>query len=203
MRIPGRPSWIAAGDFDHNGFQDLVVSLSDLHQVALLLGVEGLFESPQIIPVGQGPQFVAVADLDADGYEDLVVSNQQDDTLSLLRGLGDGTFDPPQVVTVGDQPLGVVIGDFNQDHAADLAVMNAGSDDVSVLLATGIGGFFRSLFLAERTTYDSFGTPRITGPGSDGIMDTSDDSTLSKSAHGNPYAFTGREYDSEFRGQHT
>jgi len=62
---------------------------------------------------------------------------------------------------------------------------------------TEVGGFFRSLQLAERVTYDSFGSPRITGPGPDGLMDTADDVVLPQSAFGNLYFFTGREWDPE------
>ena len=64
-------------------------------------------------------------------------------------------------------------------------------------LTSETSGFFRATNLKERITYDSFGTPRITGPGPDGVMDTADDVRLSQSAYGNPYAFTGREYDPE------
>ncbi len=55
----------------------------------------------------------------------------------------------------------------------------------------------RTLTLVERSTYDSFGTLTLTGPGPDGLMDTADDVTLPQSAYGNPYAFTGREFDPE------
>ena len=64
-------------------------------------------------------------------------------------------------------------------------------------LVSETGGFFRGLFLAERVTYDSFGMPTITGPGPDNQMGTADDVSLSCSAYGNPFLFTGREYDCE------
>ncbi|MBI4355286.1 MAG: RHS repeat-associated core domain-containing protein [Candidatus Omnitrophica bacterium] len=51
--------------------------------------------------------------------------------------------------------------------------------------------------VVERYRYESFGQPTILGPGPDGLMDTADDVTLSCSAYGNPYLFTGREYDCE------
>jgi len=55
-------------------------------------------------------------------------------------------------------------------------------------LVSETGGFFRSLFLAERYTYDAFGQPTITAP---------DGTPRATSAFGNPYLFTGREYDPE------
>ncbi|MBI4354932.1 MAG: hypothetical protein HY597_00595 [Candidatus Omnitrophica bacterium] len=51
--------------------------------------------------------------------------------------------------------------------------------------------------VVERYRYASFGNPTILGPGPDGLMDTPDDVTLACSAYGNPYLFTGREYDCE------
>jgi len=64
-------------------------------------------------------------------------------------------------------------------------------------LVSETSGFFRALNLKERYTYDAFGTPRLTGPGPDGLMDTGDDVVLPESAFGNPYLFTGREWDAE------
>jgi RHS repeat-associated protein len=64
-----------------------------------------------------------------------------------------------------------------------------------VALTSETHGFFRSVVLAERTTYDSFGTPTLLGPGPDARLDTADDAILPASAYGSPYAFTGREYD--------
>ncbi|MBI4354931.1 MAG: hypothetical protein HY597_00590, partial [Candidatus Omnitrophica bacterium] len=51
--------------------------------------------------------------------------------------------------------------------------------------------------VVERYRYTTFGQPTILGPGPDGLMDTPDDVTRSCSAYGNPYLFTGREYDCE------
>jgi RHS repeat-associated protein len=50
----------------------------------------------------------------------------------------------------------------------------------------------------ERYEYDVFGQCTVhTGPGNDGIWMTSDDPLATASAKGNPYLFTGRNYDSE------
>jgi RHS repeat-associated protein len=49
--------------------------------------------------------------------------------------------------------------------------------------------------VVERYRYESFGLPRILGPGPDTLMDTPDDEVLPASAFGNPFLFTGREYD--------
>ncbi len=103
-----------------------------------------------------------------------------------------------------DQPLA-----FVRDDSGDCTPSDAVGflEQVRTLQTDGLGsitslvsetsGFFRGLNLKERYTYDSFGTPTITGPGPDGQMDTADDVVLPESAFGNIYFFTGREYDPE------
>ncbi len=66
-----------------------------------------------------------------------------------------------------------------------------------VALASETEGFFRTVQLRERVTYDAFGTPRFTQAGPDGLADTADDVLSDRSAFRHPYAFTGREWDAE------
>ena len=103
-----------------------------------------------------------------------------------------------------DQPLAFVHDDSGDCTPADAVGFR---EQVRTLQTDGLGsvtslvsetsGFFRALNLKERYTYDSFGTPTITGPGPDGLMDTADDVLLPQSAYGNLYFFTGREFDPE------
>jgi RHS repeat-associated protein len=52
--------------------------------------------------------------------------------------------------------------------------------------------------IVEAYSYDVFGTPTIyTAAGADGLWRTTDDTTASVSAIGNPYLFTGRRFDDE------
>ncbi len=104
-----------------------------------------------------------------------------------------------------DQPL-ALLRDTNADCRPLVDAVGFGEPIIELLadglgsitaLTTQVGGFFRSTLLAERITYDSFGTPTLTGPGPDRVMDTGDDVVLACSAFGNPYLFTGREYDCE------
>ncbi len=104
-----------------------------------------------------------------------------------------------------DQPLG-----FFRDTNADcnpFVDFGGFGEPIVDLLGDGLGsrvalaaethGFFRAVFLTERYAYDSFGMPTITGPGPDNQLDTGDDVTLTESALGNPFLFTGREYDTD------
>ena len=71
----------------------------------------------------------------------MAVTNQNDNTVSVLLGKGDGTFQPQQTYPVGNSPVGIVVADLNGDRLADLAVTNQTDNTVSVLLGNGDGTF--------------------------------------------------------------
>ncbi len=118
---------LAAGDLDGDGRADLVV-LQDPGTANVVLSQKGRrFAAPVPLPTGRQPRAAALADLDGDGKLDLVVGNCGDDSVSVLRGFGDGTFAPPRsfattLAGVGRCPLAVVAADFDGDGRPDLAV---------------------------------------------------------------------------------
>ena len=63
-----------------------------------------------------------------------------------------------------------------------------GQGSITSLVSETGGGGGRGLFVAERYTYDSFGQLTVTDPAG---------TPRAVSAFGNPYAFTGREFDPE------
>lgn len=65
--------------------------------------------------VGKTPVSVATADFDGDGRLDLVVANHDENSVSVLRSLGDGTFAPKIDYATGDEPISVVAGDWDGD----------------------------------------------------------------------------------------
>jgi Flp pilus assembly secretin CpaC len=107
--------------------------------------------------VGAGPVGVAIADFNGDGHPDLAVANQ-DGTISILFGNGDGTFIseatpcalqsciqlPPVVsgtTTTNAVPSAIVAADFNDDGFVDLAVTDSANNRVLVLSGDGKGNF--------------------------------------------------------------
>jgi type II secretory pathway component GspD/PulD (secretin) len=107
--------------------------------------------------VGKGPVGVAIADYNGDGHPDLAVANQ-DGTISILFGNGDGTFQAeaspcslptciqiPGVTsgstTTAAVPSGIVTADFNGDGFPDLAVADSANNRVLVYLGDGKGNF--------------------------------------------------------------
>jgi len=97
--------------------------------------------APVVYSTGNNPISMATGDFNGDGKTDLVVANEDDNTVSVFFGNGNGAFSLQITFAVGNQPDAVVTGDFNGDGKADLAVVNAGDDDVSILLSNGNGTF--------------------------------------------------------------
>lgn len=156
-----RPSFVAVGRFNGDGFDDLAVANVDSgiaqyspmspNTVTILLGDgAGSFTraagSP--IPVGIRPVSVAVGRYNPDGYDDLAVANADSNTVTILLGNGAGGFAQAtgSPVAAGSYPASVAVGRFNNDGVVDLVI--AGGDtfggEVRVLLGNGAGGFVQA-----------------------------------------------------------
>ena len=146
ITVPG--VWdIAAGDFNGDGRQDLVLTDSFGNNVWVLISNgEGTFQPPVPYAASYEPCAVTVRDLNGDGKLDLIVSNPGGlPTISVFLGKGDGTFHPhvdyyaDNAISSGFLQARVAVGDLNGDGKPDLA-MTVGNG-VSVLLGNGDGTF--------------------------------------------------------------
>lgn len=136
------PVAVAAGDFNQDGRQDLVVANQTDGTISILLGNgDGSFGAKTDIAVGTAPSGVALADFNGDGLLDIAVTNSTDNNVAILLGNGDGTFQAPVTYPTGNLPAAIVTGDFNGDGHTDLAVVNQTDGTVSILLGNGDGTF--------------------------------------------------------------
>ncbi len=144
--LDGTPTAIVVADLDNDSRLDIVVAIED-DEISVFKGVgDGNFDpiSPDNLPAaGDTPIGVAVADFDRSGAPDLAVLDS-DDTITLLRGLGDGNFEPfsqSNIETGGTGSIRIGVGDFNGDQKQDIIVLNAGSTNLTLLLGNGDGTF--------------------------------------------------------------
>jgi len=148
--IFNEPILVAAGDFNHDGAQDLAVTCVQAlcgGGIEVLLGKgDGTFRSASTYPVPNSPEFgLSVADLNGDGNLDILVTEYLGSAVAVLLGNGDGTFQP---VLSSPAPVGgeaIRVGDFNNDGVPDAAFDIAGFPDsyISVLIGNGDGTFRR------------------------------------------------------------
>jgi len=83
---------------------------------------------------GKTPLSIVSADFNNDKKFDLAVTNNDDNTISVLLGKGDGTFQSQIKYSTNNAPASITSYDFNGDGKSDLAVANFGSNDISIFL---------------------------------------------------------------------
>ena len=90
----------------------------------------------------QGPNQVISADLDADGILDLVTVNSTNNSISIMKGQGNGLFGrPTKIALPGQTPYSVAAGRLGGGSTPDLVVANLASSSLSVFYADGKGGY--------------------------------------------------------------
>ena len=129
------PLFVAVGDFNGDGKQDLATANEGSDNVSILLGDgAGSFSAATNLRAGTSPRSVAVGDFNGDGQQDLAVANSNSNNVSILLGDGAGNFSAATNFGAGSSPRSVAVGDFNDDGQQDLAMANRLSNNVSILL---------------------------------------------------------------------
>jgi hypothetical protein len=134
---------VAAGDFNGDGHQDILMSFINAGNGLYVLPGrgDGTFGEPIASAPNESFTTIAVADFNGDGKLDVAAAVQGADFVSVFMGKGDGTFGSETDVPAGQSIYSIVAADFNGDGKPDLAVANAQSKGVTVLLNAGNGTF--------------------------------------------------------------
>jgi hypothetical protein len=167
------PQALVAGHFTGAKHLDLAIANKASDDVSVLLGNgDGTFQAAQSYPVGTHPTSIVTGNFHArdDGIQDLAVVNQDDGTVSVLLGNGDGTFQTQvQTPPIGTSPGALAAGDFNGDGRTDLAVADTAAAAVTVLLGLGNATFTAPGAIAS-TDFQS--TPLLADINGDGVPDS-------------------------------
>jgi FG-GAP-like repeat len=147
----GAPAELDVGDFNEDGFDDVVATLAESGNVSVLLGdgmltgdftlVEGTSRF-KTLTIGSSDSAktqrdVKVGDLNGDGHADVAVTVAGLDAVAIFSGDGEGGFSGPTLVGTGtgSAPGRLALGDLNGDTVDDLAVVATGSGQIIVLLS--------------------------------------------------------------------
>lgn len=117
---------LAVGDLNEDGWDDIVAGNSSTNQVSVFLNNgSGAFPSKSSYSEGStnvSMTSITIADFDGDGHQDVAVVNNDDNSISILKGAGDGTLGSPTEIRVGTDPMYITSADFNGDGSPDIAV---------------------------------------------------------------------------------
>jgi len=139
------PIAIAAGDFNRDGFVDLVVANAQSQDASVLLGKgDGTFQPALNLDAGSLDPLsrVAVADFNGDGIADFVVSDIGGASVAIVLSNGVGSFNARPSLLKGIPTWAAAAGDLNGDGIADLVVTkNLVPGAIQALLSHGDGSF--------------------------------------------------------------
>jgi len=126
---------VASGDFNGDGYSDLVASDSGSASISILLANgDGTFQTPTYYSAPKNAA-VRVAALTGSGHPDLVISAG---SVAVRLGNGSGQFGAP-LATAASGARDAIVADFNLDGKPDLAVTSPGG--LQILLGNGDGTF--------------------------------------------------------------
>ncbi|QDU68327.1 FG-GAP repeat domain-containing protein [Engelhardtia mirabilis] len=144
--LPGKPAGLAVGDLDLDGVVDVVVTLPNLAQVAILYGLSGGGFAPAVThATAAEPVAVTLGDLNGDGRLDIAVACRGSIGVTLLLGKPTGgLFTAGETWATGlapgsHEPAAVTLADLDRDGDLDVAVGHRAGGFVGVRLGDGDG----------------------------------------------------------------
>lgn len=138
------PQGVVAGDFDNDGFPDLIATRAFGNAAIVLKGLgDGTFAAPTLQPfnITAAGGAVLLRDFNNDGKLDFVVALNNGFTTSLGDGAGGFSDAVPTLLLTTLPDKNIETGDFNNDGNLDLAEPTSSGRAVMVMLGNGDGTF--------------------------------------------------------------
>ncbi|MCA9065565.1 MAG: VCBS repeat-containing protein, partial [Planctomycetaceae bacterium] len=164
------PLWSSSGDFNEDGFEDLVVSAyaSSTLNVYFNLGNGSFNSSPLVLPTAAGHTNLHVADINGDSHLDIIAGHTASGGVSVRLGNGAGNFGAHTFFPTGAWVHAIDVADINGDGNQDIVSVNYNAQTISVLAGNGNGGFTEVNEFAGTTGMSSV---RIADFNQDGKLD--------------------------------
>ena len=164
-KVEKNPTSIRSGDFNQDGFTDLVTSNIAADSISVLFGNgDGSFQNQIPFRVCKEPRNLALEDFNRDGHLDLAVACSGSDQVAILTGGGNGTFEKVSQYHVNRTPVSIATGDFNGDQLVDLVVALR-NDKIQLFFGNGIGKFRLGPLYEYGDTPTSVATADVNGDG--------------------------------------
>jgi len=149
LDVTGDATGFAVADFDHDGNQDIIVSVyqSNNDNLKLIRGNnDGTMKDPVLVQAfgNNMPTNVIAADFNGDGWMDAAASIfSPGNSMRVFMNNGQGGFLPSVVYPAGGNPGSLAAGDLNGDGHLDAVVVNSAMTDntISVFIGVGNGTF--------------------------------------------------------------
>ncbi len=115
-----QPNYLAVGDFNSDGQQDMVVScFGGGGTVSVLMNTGGAFNASSSPPTGA--RQIAVADFNSDGAMDFAVMCAGAGSVNIYFGKNNGTFSAPTtLISAASGGRGIAAADFDNDGRVDI-----------------------------------------------------------------------------------
>lgn len=142
---------VATGDFNKDGYQDIVVGgfgtpFFMQNFFVLLNNQNGTFATPLSITSGSyNPYTMDIGDINNDGNLDIVLANYSGSNISIVSGNGNGTFNTAQRIKTKATPEAVLMRDFNKDGKLDIIVTASSTNEYGYFKGNGTANSFTSI----------------------------------------------------------